>query len=108
MWSEKAKKGVTDKAKRPVWILFNGGPGAATIWLHMGAFGPKMVKMESNGLATPPPYTYVDNPNCLLDTGDLRAPGPYGFDKAAWARAQGVYARHFGGDAEHFRWSSGH
>jgi carboxypeptidase C (cathepsin A) len=66
-----AKSGVTDKSKRPVWFLFNGGPGAATIWLHMGAFGPKMVKMEPNGLATPPPYTYVDNPNCLLDTGDL-------------------------------------
>ena len=66
-----SKNGVTDKSKRPVWFLFNGGPGAATIWLHMGAFGPKMVKMEPNGLATPPPYTYVDNPNCLLDTGDL-------------------------------------
>jgi carboxypeptidase C (cathepsin A) len=37
----------------------------------MGAFGPKMVKMAPNGLATPPPYTYIDNPNCLLDTGDL-------------------------------------
>jgi carboxypeptidase C (cathepsin A) len=66
-----SKNGVTDKSKRPVWFLFNGGPGAATIWLHMGAFGPKMVKMASNGMATPPPYTYVDNPNCLLDTGDL-------------------------------------
>ena len=66
-----SKNGVTDKSKRPVWFLFNGGPGAATIWLHMGAFGPKMVKMKSNGLAEPPPYTYVDNPNCLLDTGDL-------------------------------------
>ncbi|HEX7486055.1 MAG TPA: hypothetical protein VF332_07880 [Vicinamibacterales bacterium] len=66
-----AKDGVTDKSKRPLWFLFNGGPGAATIWLHMGAFGPKMVKMEPNGMATPPPYTYVDNPNCLLDTGDL-------------------------------------
>ena len=66
-----AKNGVTDKSKRPVWFLFNGGPGAATVWLHMGAFGPKMVKMEPNGMATAPPYTYVDNPNCLLDTGDL-------------------------------------
>jgi carboxypeptidase C (cathepsin A) len=66
-----SKNGVTDKTKRPVWFLFNGGPGAATVWLHMGAFGPKMVKLQSNGLATPPPYTYVDNPNCLLDTGDL-------------------------------------
>lgn len=66
-----SKDNVTDKSKRPVWFLFNGGPGAASIWLHMGAFGPKMVKLESNGLATPPPYTYVDNPNSLLDTGDM-------------------------------------
>ena len=36
----------------------------------------------------------------LLDTGELRAPGPYGFDKAAWARAAENYARHFGGDTE--------
>ncbi|MSU47335.1 MAG: DNA polymerase III subunit delta [Lacunisphaera sp.] len=36
----------------------------------------------------------------LLDAGELRAPGPYGFDKAAWARAQEAYAKHFGGDAE--------
>jgi carboxypeptidase C (cathepsin A) len=66
-----SKDDVTDRSKRPVWFLFNGGPGAATVWLHMGAFGPKMVKMQSNGMALPPPYTYVDNPNCLLDTGDL-------------------------------------
>ena len=66
-----SKTGVTDKSKRPVWFLFNGGPGAATVWLHMGAFGPKMVKLQPNGMQTPPPYTYVDNPNCLLDTGDL-------------------------------------
>jgi len=36
----------------------------------------------------------------LIDAGDLRAPGPYGFDKAAWARAQGAYAEHFGGSTE--------
>ena len=66
-----SKNGVSDKSKRPVWFLFNGGPGAATIWLHMGAFGPKMVKMNPDGSETPPPYSYIDNPNCLLDTGDL-------------------------------------
>jgi carboxypeptidase C (cathepsin A) len=66
-----SKNGVTDKAKRPVWFLFNGGPGAASVWLHMGAFGPKMVKLGPDGLAPPPPYSYVDNPNCLLDTGDM-------------------------------------
>lgn len=36
----------------------------------------------------------------LIDAGDVRMPGPYGFDKAAWAKAQGTYAKHFGGDAE--------
>jgi DNA polymerase-3 subunit delta len=36
----------------------------------------------------------------LIDSGELRAPGPYGFDKAAWSRAQAAYAKHFGGDAE--------
>jgi len=66
-----SKNNAGDKSKRPMWFLFNGGPGAATVWLHMGAFGPKMVKLESNGMAPQPPYTYVDNPNCLLDTGDL-------------------------------------
>ncbi len=66
-----SKNGVSDKSKRPVWFLFNGGPGAASVWLHMGAFGPKMVKLNSNGEAPPPPYTYVDNPNTLLDTGDM-------------------------------------
>jgi carboxypeptidase C (cathepsin A) len=66
-----SKNGVTDKAKRPVWFLFNGGPGAASVWLHMGAFGPKMVKLGPDGQAPPPPYSYVDNPNCLLDTGDM-------------------------------------
>ncbi|HEY7855622.1 MAG TPA: peptidase S10, partial [Terriglobales bacterium] len=66
-----AKSGVTDQTKRPIWFLFNGGPGAASIWLHMGAFGPKMVKLGSDGLSTAPPYTFVDNPNTLLDTGDL-------------------------------------
>ncbi len=36
----------------------------------------------------------------LIDAGDVRMPGPYGFDKAAWAKAQSTYAKHFGGDAE--------
>lgn len=66
-----SKDGVSDETKRPLWFLFNGGPGAATIWLHMGAFGPKKVKLSDEGLAPQPPYTYVDNPNTLLDTGDL-------------------------------------
>ena len=45
------KKGV-DASKRPVTFIYNGGPGSATVWLHMGAFGPKRVVT-----AGPPPQT---------------------------------------------------
>jgi len=58
-------------AKRPLTFAFNGGPGSATIWLHMGAFGPKRVKMLPNGFMPPPPFELEDNQNTLLDKSDL-------------------------------------
>lgn len=62
-----------DKAgpKRPLTFAFNGGPGSATIWLHMGAFGPKRVKMLPNGFMPAPPYELEDNPDTWLDKTDL-------------------------------------
>ena len=57
--------------KRPLTIAFNGGPGSATIWLHMGCFGPKRVKMLPNGFMPPPPFTWEDNQNTILDKSDL-------------------------------------
>jgi carboxypeptidase C (cathepsin A) len=57
--------------KRPLTIAFNGGPGSATIWLHMGCFGPKRVKMLPNGFMPPPPFTWEDNENTILDKTDL-------------------------------------
>jgi len=56
---------------RPVTFAFNGGPGSATVWLHLGAFGPKKVKLNADGTAPPPPYSFEDNPNTLLDQTDL-------------------------------------
>lgn len=58
-------------SKRPLTFAFNGGPGSATIWLHMGAFGPKRVKMLPNGFMPPPPFELEDNQNTLLDKSDL-------------------------------------
>lgn len=58
-------------AKRPLTFAFNGGPGSATIWLHMGCFGPKRVKMLPNGFMPSPPFEWEDNPNTLLDRSDL-------------------------------------
>jgi carboxypeptidase C (cathepsin A) len=57
--------------KRPLTFAFNGGPGSATIWLHMGCFGPKRVKMLPNGFMPSPPFQLEDNPNTLLDRSDL-------------------------------------
>ncbi len=62
---------VKDLSTRPVSFLYNGGPGSATMWLHMGAFGPRRAHTV-NGTFTPPaPYKLVDNTETLLDKSDL-------------------------------------
>jgi carboxypeptidase C (cathepsin A) len=60
-----------DAAKRPLTFAFNGGPGSASIWLHMGALGPKRVVLQTNGFMPPAPYRMEDNPHTLLDKSDL-------------------------------------
>jgi len=60
-----------EAGKRPLTFAFNGGPGSATIWLHMGALGPKRVAMQSDGLLPPAPYRIADNPYTLLDKSDV-------------------------------------
>ena len=60
-----------DVKTRPVSFLFNGGPGSASVWLHMGSFAPKIAKMADEGFQPAPPYDLVDNPNSLLDVSDL-------------------------------------
>jgi len=60
-----------DAGKRPLTFAFNGGPGSASIWLHMGALGPKRVVLESNGFMPAAPYRMEDNPATLLDRSDL-------------------------------------
>lgn len=60
-----------DPAKRPLTFAFNGGPGSASIWLHMGALGPRRVVLEPDGFMPPAPYRIEDNPYTLLDKSDL-------------------------------------
>jgi carboxypeptidase C (cathepsin A) len=57
--------------KRPLTFAFNGGPGSATIWLHMGALGPRRVSLLPDGLLPPAPYRIVDNSSTLLDKSDV-------------------------------------
>jgi carboxypeptidase C (cathepsin A) len=60
-----------DTEKRPLTFAFNGGPGSATIWLHMGALGPRRAGLLPDGLLPPAPYRIADNPSTLLDKSDL-------------------------------------
>ena len=62
---------VPNAAKRPLTFAFNGGPGSASVWVHMGAMGPKRAKLMDNGDMPPPPYTLVDNDQTWLDKTDL-------------------------------------
>jgi carboxypeptidase C (cathepsin A) len=95
-------KSDTKGAPRPLTFLYNGGPGSSTVWLHMGAFGPKRVVTADDTHTPAAPYSVVNNDYSLLDASDLvfvDAPGTgfsrisgkdkeksfYGVDQDAWA-----------------------
>ncbi len=94
-----------EASARPVTFLFNGGPGSSTVWLHMGAFGPKRVDTANARHSAAAPYRLVNNDQSLLDVSDLvfidapgtgfgRISGPdkdksfYGIDEDAHAFAE--------------------
>ena len=64
------KKDVAPES-RPVTFIYNGGPGSSTMWLHMGAFGPRRVVTADDQHTSPAPYELVDNGDSLLDVSDL-------------------------------------
>jgi carboxypeptidase C (cathepsin A) len=57
----------TEPDKRPITFLFNGGPGSSSVWLHMGAFGPRRVVTADNSHTPAAPYQVVNNDFSLLD-----------------------------------------
>ena len=60
-----------DAKRRPVTFAFNGGPGSASLWLHMGSFGPMRVETPDAGPVAPAPYHLAENGQSLLDRTDL-------------------------------------
>jgi carboxypeptidase C (cathepsin A) len=64
------KTGGKDAAQRPLTFIYNGGPGSATLWLHMGAWGPQRVYLKDT-VRTKAPYKTVSNEYSLLDASDL-------------------------------------
>ena len=60
-----------DASRRPVTFVFNGGPGSATLWLHMGSFGPRRVVTTDHTHNPGAPYEIIDNDQSLMDVSDL-------------------------------------
>jgi carboxypeptidase C (cathepsin A) len=77
-YTEYTKRGVEDETERPITFAYNGGPGSSSVWVHMGAFGPRTVETPDTAHAPPPPYTLHDNPYSILDATDLVFIDPVG------------------------------
>ncbi len=106
-------------ADRPITFLYNGGPGSSTVWLHMGAFGPRRVVTKDDSHTPAAPYSLIDNAYSLLDVSDIvfiDAPGTgfsriagqdkekafYGVDEDAYAFSQFI----MGFLSQYGRWNS--
>ncbi len=90
--------GKTDRSQRPITFAFNGGPGASSVWLHMGCMGPERLAMSPEGDTLPPPARLVSNEQTWLPftdmvfidpvgTGYSRAEAPDGKGKTADGKA---------------------
>lgn len=110
---------IRDKRKRPLTFAFNGGPGSSSVWLHLGALGPRRVAMDDEGNSTAAPFDLVDNEYSLLDVTDLVFIDPVstgysrplpGENKSQFHGVQedvssvGEFIRHY--ITEHERWTS--
>ncbi len=97
------KKGVPS-TDRPITFLYNGGPGSSTVWLHMGAFGPRRVVTKDDSHTPAAPYQLVGNAYSLLDASDLvfiDAPGT-GFSRIAGKDKEKAF---YGVDADGYAFS---
>jgi len=72
------KNGVDDPGKRPLMFAYNGGPGSASIWLHMGVLGPRRIPVVDTEVTGPAPFGAVNNEYSILDVADLVMMDPVG------------------------------
>lgn len=99
---EKTRPADADPAQRPIMYVFNGGPGAAAVWLHLGTVGPKRIDLLPSGEVTAPPYRLIDNPHTWLDATDLVFIDPVG---TGFSRAEkGENREQFFGVREDITW----
>ncbi|MEZ0325501.1 MAG: S10 family peptidase, partial [Fimbriimonas sp.] len=83
------KDKVDDPSTRPLMFSFNGGPGSSSVWLHLGAVGPKRVKLLPDGDMPEPPFELIDNPESWLEHTDLVFIDPVGTGYSRPAKKDG-------------------
>lgn len=81
--------------KRPLMFSFNGGPGSASVWLHLGALGPRRIKMLDDGMMPPPPYEMEDNQQTWLTDTDIVFIDPVGTGYSRAAKPE-LSSKYFG------------
>jgi len=84
------KDGVTNPAERNLMFSFNGGPGSASVWLHLGALGPKRIHLNPDGTMPEPPFRLEDNPESWLEHTDLVFIDPVGTGYSRPAKKDGA------------------
>jgi carboxypeptidase C (cathepsin A) len=96
-----SRDGVDDPSERPIVFAFNGGPGSASVWLHLGLLGPKRVLLDDEGNQPTPPGRLVDNSASILDVADLVFIDPVstGFTRAIPGKEESSF-HHFSKDIE--------
>lgn len=95
---------VEDRSRRPLVFSFNGGPGSASVWMHIGYTGPRFLAIDDEGFPIQP-YGVVDNPHSILDVADIVYVDPVntGFSRAL----EGVDPRQFFGVYEDINYLAG-
>jgi carboxypeptidase C (cathepsin A) len=99
---DKDRPAGANPAERPITFVFNGGPGAAAVWLHLGAAGPRRIDIGAGDVPVGPPYRLVDNTDTWLDVTDLVFIDPVG---TGFSRpAPGEKPQEFYGVKEDIQW----
>jgi carboxypeptidase C (cathepsin A) len=75
---QRAAGDASEAGRRPITFAYNGGPGSSSLWLHMGALGPRRIVTTDAGSTPPAPYKVVDNVYSILDKTDLVLIDPVG------------------------------
>ena len=88
------RDGIQELDRRPLIFSFNGGPGTASVWMHLGYTGPRRVVYDDEGFAVRPPGTLEDNPNSILDVADIVYLDPVGTGFSRMVEGEDLHRYH--------------